>query len=61
MDEEDKVALTVVVLVALTIITIVVSVNLRWRANVRDYTRAGYVQKQVPTSFTTIWVKDPNR
>lgn len=67
MDTDGKVILTLAVMGLLCILTAIIAINMRWRSNQADYyelqrtmTNNGYIQKQVPSGMTTIWVKDPN-
>jgi hypothetical protein len=60
MNDDDKITVTLLILAFLAIASLVITVNWRWRANIRSYTENGYVQKQVPSSYKTIWVIDPN-
>lgn len=60
MDEDLKGICFVACAILIIVLAIIVPNNLRWRANIRDYTQNEYIQKRVPSGYTTIWVKDPN-
>ncbi len=67
MATENKVILTLAIMGLVCILTAIIAINMRWRGNQADYyelqttmTNNGYIQKQVPSEMTTIWVKDPN-
>lgn len=60
MDSEEKLLLGFIIGALLFLFAVVLAPNWRWRRNIDDYTRRGYSQKRVVSSYTTIWVKDPN-
>ncbi len=67
MDTEEKVIAGIITLALAILLTLTLAVNIRWMSNKADYYELqrtmvsnGYIQKQVPSEMTTIWVKGPN-